>query len=108
MSQTIAIILTFRREDAPQFEAMFKAEVYPLWEEFKSQGKVTSASLTPAQVGTVDTTEFIEYILHLEVPGLEDHNAFDSDPRFLEFLKKAQPMQPEEPKVWFGDTLLQV
>lgn len=108
MSQTTSIILTFRREDASQFEAMFKQEVYPLWEEFKSAGQIIRASLTPAQVGQADTTQFIEYLLSVEVPGMPDHQAFDSDPRFTAFLDKAKPMQPVEPLVYFGDTLFHV
>ena len=108
MSQTMSIILRFRREEAPQFEAMFRAEVYPLWQEFKSEGKFISASLTPVQAGSEARADIIDYILHLELPSMAEHDAFDTDPRFLAFLKKAQPMQPEAPKVWFGDTLLQV
>jgi hypothetical protein len=108
MAQTISIILSFHREAAPQFEAMFKAEVYPLWQEFKSEGKFIHASLTPVQDGSESREDIIDYILHLEVPGMAEHSAFDSDPRFLAFLKKAQPMQPEEPKVWFGEPLFQV
>src|SRR5262245_12777001 len=52
MSQTVAIILRFRAEEADRFEQLFQAEVYPLWEEFKQQGKFLAASLTPVQDGS--------------------------------------------------------
>jgi hypothetical protein len=88
MSETVAIILRFREEDAEQFESAFKAEVYPLWEEFKTQGKFISASLTPALEGSEKKDGFRDYILHVEVPSRAEHEEFDSEPRFLPFLEK--------------------
>jgi hypothetical protein len=108
MSETVAIILRFREEEAEQFESAFKAEVYPLWEEFKTQGKFISASLTPALEGSEKKDGFREYILHVEVPSRAEHEEFDSEPRFLPFLEKFRAMQPEDPKVWLGNTLFQV
>ena len=108
MSETVAIILRFREQDVEQFESAFKAEVYPLWEEFKAQGKFISASLTQALVGSEKKDGFRDYILHVEVPSRAEHEEFDSEPRFLPFLEKFQAMQPEEPKVWLGNTLFQI
>jgi len=39
VSQTIAIILRFREEEAGRFEKLFEEEVYPLWQKFKAEGK---------------------------------------------------------------------
>ena len=108
MSETVAIILRFREEDAEQFESAFKAAVYPLWEEFKTQGKFISASLTPALEGSEKKDGFRDYILHVEVPSRAEHEEFDSEPRVMPFLEKFRAMQPEDPKVWLGNTLFQV
>ncbi len=108
MSETIAIILRFRAEDAERFESAFKAEVYPLWEEFKTRGKFISASLTPVTAGSEKKDGFRDYILHVEVPSRAEHKEFDSEPRFLPFLEKFRALQPEDPKVWLGNTLFQI
>ncbi len=108
MTQTIAIILKFRTDQAPDFERLFKAEVLPLWSKFKSKGKIISASLTPIQGGMPAKRGVRSYILHVEVPSMVEHEEFDSNPLFNKFLPKAQAMQPEEPLVWFGETLFQV
>lgn len=108
MSETIAIILRFREEDTERFESAFKTEVYPLWEEFKSQGKFIAASLTPVVAGNEKKKGFRDYILYVEVPSRAEHEEFDSEPRFLPFLKQFQALQPEEPKVWLGNTLYQI
>jgi len=48
------------------------------------------------------------YLLVVETPSRDEHNAFDQDPRFVRFLKKAQKWQPEEPWVMLGDTFHRV
>jgi len=108
MSQTVAIILRFRVEEAERFEQLFQAEVYPLWEEFKMQGKFLAASLTPVQDGSELKEGVRDYILHVELPGMAEHHEFDTEARFLNFLAKARPLQPEEPRVWLGETLFQI
>ncbi len=113
MSHTVAIILRFREDEAERFESLFQAEVYPLWEEFKAQGKIIAASLTRVQDGNHSGWSQLkegvrDYILHFEAPSIAEHGEFDTDPRFLSFLEKVQPLQPEEPGVWLGDTLFHI
>src|SRR6266567_3860310 len=72
MSQTIAIILRFREGEADRFEELFRAEVYPLWQEFKAQGKFITASLTPVHDGSEIKEGVRDYILHVEVPGMAE------------------------------------
>jgi hypothetical protein len=108
MTQTNAIILRFREDKAKEFERLFQMEVLPLWRKFKAEGKFVSASLTSVEFGSEERKGVRDYILHVEVPGMAEHAAFDSHPEFLKFLPRAQAMQPEEPLVWGGTTLFQV
>ncbi|HYT78247.1 MAG TPA: hypothetical protein VEQ37_03125 [Actinomycetota bacterium] len=108
MSQTLAIVLRFREEQAADFEQMFRAEILPLWEEFLAQGKFIGASLTPIEGGIPTPEGQRHYILHVEVPGMREHEEFDEHPRFLDFLPRAKALQPEEPLVWFGTTMFKV
>jgi hypothetical protein len=108
VSQTIAIILRFREDQAAAFEAMFEAEIMPLWHEFVAEGKFLAASLTPVEGGGETKEGLSDYILHVEVPGMAEHEEFDSHPRFLDFLPRAKVLQPEEPLVWFGTTRYRV
>lgn len=108
MTQTIGIILRFREDQADQFEDLFRAEVLPLWERFIAEGKFIEASLTPVEGGDQGKQGVKDYILHVEVPGMAQHEEFDEHPRFLEFLPKARALQPEKPLVWFGTTLFKM
>ena len=87
---------------------MFQAEITPLWEEFAGQGKFLEASLTPVEGGGEEREGIRQYILHVEVPGMAEHEEFDDHPEFLEFLPKARALQPEKPLVYFGTTLFKV
>jgi hypothetical protein len=108
MSQTIAIILKFDESAAGRFEEMFESQVLPLWNRFLADGKFIGASLTPIEGGDIRPEDQRWYILHVEVPGMAEHEEFDEHPEFLEFLPRAQALQPEEPHVWFGTTLFKV
>ena len=80
MSQTLAIILKFQEDQAGEFEEMFRAEILPLWEEFLGQGKFVGASLTPIEGGVPTPERQRHYILHVEVPGMAEHEEFDGRP----------------------------
>ena len=110
MSETVAIILTFRPEESDRFEQLFQAEVFPLWQEFKAQGKIIAASLTSVVDGSDRELKagIRDYILHVHVPSRAEHTQFYTDARFLQFLEKVKPMQPEQPMVWLGNTLFQI
>ena len=109
MSQTIAIILKIGHDKTQAFEQLFEQEILPLWHEFVSEGKLLGASLTPVEEGDYPSPAgFRYYILHVEMPGMTEHSAFDGDPRFLNFLSRAKKLQPEEPFLWFGTTLHRV
>ena len=108
MSQTIAVILKFREDKAGEFEEMFRSEILPLWEEFLGAGKFIEATLTPVEGGMRGPQGERHYILHVEVPGMAEHEEFDEHPSFLKFLPRARALQPQEPLVWFGTTLFKV
>src|SRR5258708_297007 len=108
MSETVAIILSFRQGKTEKFEKLFSTEIYPLWEEFKTQGKIISASLTPALDAPEMKDGVREYMLLVEVPSRAEHDQFDTDQRFLGFLEKVKSSQPAQPMVWLGNTLFKI
>lgn len=110
MSQTNAIILRIRAEQAEEFERLFRAEEVPIWEDYARQGKFLQASLTRVAYGSEQERQakrgIVEYILYALVRDMAAHGDHDEDRRFQVFLKKARKFQPEQPLVWGGDTLI--
>jgi hypothetical protein len=108
VSETVVIVLWFREAETGAFEEAFTEEVRPLWDEYRTSGKFLMASLARIVDGNQEVAGAKGYLLVVETPSRDEHNAFDEDPRFLRFLKKAKKWQPEEPWVMLGDTLHRV
>ena len=108
MTQTIAIILRFREEEAGNFERLFQVHIFPMWKQFEAAGKFIGASVSPVVDGSEMEGGIREYILHVEVPSEKEHDEFDTQPAFQSFLDIVKPMQTGEPRVWIGETRFQV
>jgi len=87
---------------------MFESEVLQLWNQFLADGKFIGASLTPIEGGDRRPEGERHYILHVEVPGMAEHEEFDEHPKFLDFLPRARELQPSGPNVWFRTTLFKI
>lgn len=106
MTQTNVIVLRIREDQADEFERMFREEELPIWQEYSRDGKFLTAILSRVEFGSEEHEGVVHYTLVVEVPGMAEHSAHDSDPRFEAFLKKARQLQPEPPLVFGGTTLI--
>ena len=104
--QSIAIILRIAAARSAEFEAMFAAEEIPIWDDYTARGLFKDCSLTRVTGGGETPDGIQDYILHI-VATEEGHTAHDHDPRFASFLKKAKKLQPNEPLVWYGDSIFE-
>jgi hypothetical protein len=104
--QRIAIVLRIASDRVAEFEAMFEAEEIPIWDDFIARGLFTDCSLTRVTGGGEAPEGIQDYALQI-VATEEGHTAHDHDPRFASFLGRAQKLQPQEPKVWFGDPIFE-
>lgn len=108
MTAEVTIIVRYREEDAGDLEALFEAQVVPLWKEFQSAGKFFRASLSRVLDGSEMKEGFRDYVVHVELPGEKEHDEFDTHPRFLSFMEKNDPMLVGEPLVWIGEPVARV
>lgn len=107
MEETTAIILHIAKDKASQFEKLFEEEELPIWDDFTERGLFLEARLVRAVVASEGREGVQDYILHIVAKDHDAHEQHDSDPRFKAFLEKAQKLQPSEPFVWFGHTVLE-
>jgi hypothetical protein len=105
VTQTNAIVIRIRTEQAAEFERLFEAEELPIWDDFAARGVLLRGSLTRVAFGSEESEDYRCYVIIAEFPSMAGHSAHDDDPRFNAFLKKARKMQPEGPSVWGGETL---
>lgn len=108
MSHMVTIILQFDVEAADSFEKLFAAEVMPLWNEFAAQGKFAGATLARVFDGDNLSPDIQQYVLHVRLNLEEANEEFDTDARFLAFLKRMRPLQPAEPLVRIGELIFEI
>ena len=75
MSETVVIVLWFREAEAAAFEDAFTREVRPLWDEFRATGKFLQASLARIGDGNQEVAGAKGYLLVVETPSRDEHNA---------------------------------
>jgi hypothetical protein len=105
VTQTNAIVIRIRKEQAAEFERLFEAEELPIWDDFAARGVLLGGSLTRVAFGSEESEDYRCYVIIAEFPSMAGHSAHDDDPRFNAFLKKARKLQPAGPSVWGGETL---
>jgi hypothetical protein len=105
VSQANAIIVRIRKSEAEEFERLFEAEELPIWDEFSNSGTFLYARLARVEYGTEEPNDVVPYLIYVEVPGMAEHSAHDSDPRFTSFLAKARALQPDQPSVFGGNVI---
>jgi hypothetical protein len=105
--ETTSIVLRITADHAKDFEAMFEAQEIPIWDDFTRRGRFLEARLVRANGGSEQRGGIQDYILHIVAADHEAHEEHDRDPRFRAFLTKAERLQPEQPLVWFGDTIFE-
>ncbi len=100
------IVLRIREDQADQFERLFQEEELPIWREYAAEGKFLNAVLSRVEFGSEQRDGVRLYTLVVEVPGMPEHAAHDSDPRFEAFLSKARGFQPAPPLVFGGTPIV--
>lgn len=107
MTESNAIILRIRENDAEEFERLFREHEFPIWEDFKARGVLVSASLTRVEFGTHETPGIRNYAVVAVFHGMEGHHEHDSDPRFKAWDEMAERFQIEDPLVFGGTRILE-
>jgi len=106
--QTIGIVLNVGRDQSEEFEAGFRSQEAPIWQDLHARGLLVMATLTRLDISTKRATEATQYLVVAIFATDEGHHVHDSDPRFDAWNKQADAYQVEEPFVFGGDTIVNV
>jgi hypothetical protein len=105
MSQVNVIVIHISEENAADYEKAFEEDELPRWRRYHAEGKFLSGRFYRSQFGTDERRDVAKYVIVVEVPGMAEHSAHDSDPEFQEFDARVDPWQPEQPLVYGGDLI---
>jgi hypothetical protein len=105
MSELDVIVIHIRAGQAAEYERLFAERELPRWREYKARGAFLSASISRVAFGTDNRQDVVKYAIAVEVPSHAAHSEHDADPRFQEFNRLADLLQPEDPLVYGGEVL---
>ncbi|MFY9614857.1 MAG: hypothetical protein WAT58_05605 [Candidatus Dormiibacterota bacterium] len=105
MSQLNVIVIHITADEAEEYERMFEEEELPRWRQYHADGKFLNARFYRSQFGTDERSDVVKYVIVVEVPGMAEHSAHDSDPEFQDFDRRVDRLQPEQPLVYGGEVV---
>ena len=106
--QTVAIVLNVDPEQTEAFEAAFRENELPIWEDFHARGSMISATLSRMDISSVPTPRAAQYLISVVFADESGHHQHDSDPRFQAWNELADRYQVAEPLALGGDTVVSV
>ena len=105
---TIAVVLSVKKDQVEAFEAGFRAHELPIWEDFHARGIMTTASIAKMDISSVPRGDAIQYLIAVTFATGEGHHLHDNDPRFQAWNEMADPYQVGGGMAFGGETLLSV
>jgi hypothetical protein len=106
--ETIAVVLSVKPDQVEAFEAGFRQHELPIWEDYRSRGIMTRASLTKMDISSVPRGDAVQYLIVVDFATGEGHHLHDNDPRFNEWNRIADAYQVGDGIALGGETLIKL
>ena len=106
--ETIAVVLSVKPDQVEAFEAGFREHELPIWEDYRSRGVMTRASLTKMDISSVPRGYAVQYLIVVDFATGEGHHLHDNDPRFNEWNRIADAYQVGDGIALGGETLIKL
>ena len=106
--ETIAVVLSVKPDQVEAFEAGFREHELPIWEDYRSRGVMTRASLTKMDISSVPRGDAVQYLIVVDFATGEGHHLHDNDPRFNEWNRIADAYQVGDGIALGGETLIKL
>ena len=106
--ETIAVVLSVKPDQVEAFEAGFRQHELPIWEDYRTRGIMTRASLTKMDISSVPRGDAVQYLIVVDFATGEGHHLHDNDPRFNEWNRIADAYQVGDGIALGGETLIKL
>jgi hypothetical protein len=104
--ETIGIVLNVERDRAAEFEAGFREQELPIWQDYCGRGVLTTATLSRLEISSARVEGAVQYLVVAIFATGEGHQLHDDDPRFHAWNERADIYQVAEPLVFGGETII--
>jgi hypothetical protein len=106
--ETIAVVLSVKRDQVEAFEAGFREHELPIWRDFEAEGVMTRASLSRLDISSAPRGDAVQYLVVVDFATDEGHHRHDNDPRFQAWNAIADTYQVGDGMAFGGETILKV
>ena len=106
--ETIAVVLSVKRDQVEAFEAGFRQHELPIWHDYEADGVMTRASLSRLDISSAPRDDAVQYLVVVDFATDEGHHRHDNDPRFQAWNKLADTYQVGDGMAFGGETLIKV
>ena len=106
MIESVGIVLNIYADKADEFEAAFRENELPTWEDFFARRRMLVATLSRADISTRPVEGAVQYLLVVVFADERGHHEHDGDPRFEAWNRKADVYQIAQPYVFGGPAIV--
>jgi hypothetical protein len=104
--ETIAIVLSVGKERVEEFERGFQEQELPVWQDLRSRGALTRASLSRLDISSRSVEGATQYLIVAVFATGEGHHEHDNHPGFAAWNKQADEYQVADALAFGGETIL--
>ena len=106
--ETIAVVLSVKPDAVEAFEAGFRANELPIWQDFQARGILLGASITRMDISSAKRADAQQDLIVAVFADGEGHHLHDHDPRFKAWNEMADQYQVGDGMAFGGETFLAV
>jgi hypothetical protein len=104
--ETIGIVLSIRTAQAGAFEAGFRQQELPVWQDLEARGLLRQATLSRLDISTSPVEGATQYLVVAIFHSGEGHHAHDDHPGFKAWNEIADAYQVAPAIVFGGETVV--
>jgi hypothetical protein len=104
--ETVAVVLSVGQDRVDEFEAGFREQEVPVWEDLRARGLLARATLNRLDISSRPVDGATQYLVVVTFTSGEGHHVHDEHPGFAAWNEMADAYQVGEPLAFGGETVV--
>jgi len=106
--ETVTVVLNVRTEHVEAFEAGFRENELPVWQDLRDRGLIERATLNRLDISSRPVEGATQYLIAVIFTSGEGHHVHDSHPGFKAWNEIADAYQTGDPLAFGGETIAEM
>ena len=104
--ETVTVVLNVASQHVEAFEAGFRQNEVPVWQDLRERGLLIGATLNRLDISSRPVAGSVQYLVAAIFATGEGHHAHDGHPGFEAWNKIADAYQIGDPMAFGGETVV--